>query len=525
VESQAQFPAQSTGHAVEPITSTLRGGALVILALSLALATFIEVLDTTVANVAVPTISGAMGVAIGQGTWVISSYTMAAAIAVPLTGWLAGRVGERRLFLISVFLFTAASVACALSTNLSALIVCRTLQGFLSGPMVPLSQTMMLRAFPPNKRSLALSLWGVTVLLAPIFGPVIGGWLVDNHSWHWIFLINLPIGLFAFAGSITLLPPDNTARTTTPIDFIGIVLLIVGVGSLQAVLDLGREYSWFDSHLITGLMITAVLALGALLIWEFGERHPVLDLSVFRDRNFSLCLAIISAGMMGFAFIGVIFPLWLQTSMAYSAFQAGLAMAPFGVLALVAAALVGKYGDQIDPRLIASFGFLVFCLSLLWESHFTLTMTFWQIAIPGFILGIGLPCFFIPMVTVMLSRVSDEQLASANGLSNFFRTLAFAFGTAISVTFWNNRGDYHYGTLAQRVLPTAPGTSAFIDGLKNLGVTGNNAIHPIQQVAQQQSIMLATNDMFFLTSMVCLLLAACVWLTKPKKGGVMQLGH
>lgn len=514
-----------TTNAASLIGSPLRGGALFILALSLALATFIEVLDTTVANVAVPTISGAMGVAIGQGTWIISSYTMAAAVAVPLTGWLAGRVGERRLFLISVLLFTAASVACALSTSLSALIVCRTLQGFLSGPMVPLSQTMMLRAFPPNRRSLALSLWGVTVLLAPIFGPVIGGWLVDNHSWHWIFLINLPIGLFAFAGSITLLPSDKISRTTTPVDVFGIILLIIGVGSLQAVLDLGREYNWFDSQLISGLMITAVLALGALLIWEFGERHPVLDLSIFRDRNFSLCLAIISVGMMGFAFIGVIFPLWLQTSMAYSAFQAGLAMAPFGVLALVAAALVGKYGDQIDPRLIASFGFVVFCLSLLWEAKFTLSMAFWQIATPGFILGIGLPCFFIPLVTVMLSRVPDEKLASANGLSNFFRTLSFAFGTAISVTFWNNRGDYHYGTISQRVLSTSPGTSSFVDGLKYIGITGNNNIHPIQQVIEQQAIMLATNDMFFLTSMVCLLLAACVWLTKPKKGIAMYLGH
>ena len=505
--------------------SPLRGAALAILALSLALATFIEVLDTTVANVAVPTISGAMGVAIGQGTWVISSYTLAAAIAVPLTGWLAGRVGEARLFFASVLLFTAASTACALSTSLGALIVCRTLQGCLSGPMVPLSQTMMLRAFAPDKRSLALSLWGVTVLLAPIFGPVVGGWLVDNHSWHWIFLINLPIGLFAFAGSVTLLPPDNAPRTTTPVDGVGIALLVVGVGSLQAVLDLGHEYGWFDSWLIISLLVTAVLALAALLIWELGERHPVIDLSVFRDRNYSLCLTIISIGMMGFALIGVIFPLWLQTVMGYSAFQAGLAMAPFGVLALVAAVLVGKYGDRFDPRAIASFGFIVFCVSLIWESHFSLNMTFWQVAAPSFILGVGLPCFFIPMVTVMLSRVPDAKLASANGLSNFIRTLAFAFGTAISVTFWDSRGDYHYGTLAQRVTQNSPGTQAFIGGLKNLGITAASSVHPIQQAIQQQSIMLAPNDMLFMTSMICLVLAACVWLTKPKHGLAMQLGH
>lgn len=503
----------------------LRGGALILLTAALALATFIEVLDVTVANVAVPAISGSMGVSTGQGTWVISSYTMAAAIAVPLTGWLAGRFGEARLFLAAVLLFTLASVACALATDLRMLIACRALQGLVSGPMVPLSQTMMMQAFPPDKRALAISLWGVTVLLAPIFGPVIGGWLVDTHSWHWIFLINLPLGLAAFAVCALLLPPDRAPRSTTPVDTIGIVLLVIGVGSLQAVLDLGREYGWFDSTLIRGLAVTAILALGALLIWEAGERYPVVDLSLFRDRNYSFCLAIVAIGTMGFALVGVIFPLWLQTVMGYSAFRAGLAMAPFGVLALVAAALVGKYGEKLDPRLIASFGFLVFCGTLLWDSHFSLDISFAQVAAPGFILGIGLPCFFIPMIAVMLSRVPDAKLASANGLSNFLRTLAFAFGTAISVTFWENRGDYHYGTLAQGVRTAAPGTQMFLDGVGRIGMPDSYGLYAAAQATQQQSLMLATNDLFFMTGMMCLALAAAVWLTRIKPGVTMQMGH
>jgi MFS transporter, DHA2 family, multidrug resistance protein len=503
----------------------LRGIALVLLTTALALATFIELLDTTITNVTVPAISGAMGVSIGHGTWVISSYTMAAAISVPLTGWLAGRLGETRLFLASVLLFTLASTACALSTSMPVLVACRTLQGLVSGPMVPLSQTLLLRIFAVEKRALAIALWGVTVLLAPIFGPVIGGYLVDNYSWHWIFLINLPIGLFAAFVCATLLPADTTVRSTTPIDAIGLVLLVVGVGSLQAVLDLGREYGWFDSSLIIGLTITAILALGAFLIWEYAERYPVVDLTLFRDSNYTVSLLIIFAGMMGFALVGVVFPLWLQTVMGYSAFQAGLAMASFGVLALVFAALIGNYGEKLDPRLIASFGFTVFCLTMLWYARFSLNLTFWQIAAPGFILGIGLPCFFIPMVTVMLSRVPDEKLASATGFSNFLRTLAFAFGTALSVTIWDNRGNFHYGSLAQNISSVAAGTQEYVGDLQRLGIAGNHGIVAIQQATQQQSYMLATNDMFLLASALCMFLAVSVWLTRPRRGAAMQLGH
>jgi MFS family permease len=261
------------------------------------------------------------------------------------------------------------------------------------------------------------------------------------------------------------------------------------------------------------------------LIWESAERHPVVDLSLFRDRNYTLSVLIISAGMMGFALVGVVFPLWLQTVMGYSAFQAGLAMSTFGVLALVFAALVGNYGEKFDPRLIASFGFMVFCLTMLWYTRFSLNMTFWQIAAPGFILGIGLPCFFIPMVAVMLSRVPDENLASATGFSNFLRTLAFAFGTALSVTIWDNRGNFHYGSLVQGISHAAAGTQEYVDGLQRIGIAGNHGIVAIQQATQQQSYMLATNDMFLLASVLCLVLAASVWLTRPRRGIALNLGH
>lgn len=500
---------------------------LALLTAALSLATFIETLDMTIANVAVPAIAGAMGVSTSQGTWVISSYTVGAAIAVPLTGWLSTRVGEARLFMLSLFMFTAASAACAMASNMSMLISFRALQGLLSGPMVPLSQTLLLRAFPQEKRGLALSLWGLTVLLAPIFGPVVGGWLVDNYSWHWIFLINVPIGIAALAVCSSLLPADirDTRKKPTAIDLIGMTLLVIGVGSLQAALDLGHQYDWFESIFIKGLLIVAALMLGALVIWERGERHPVVDLSLFRDPNYSMSLAIIAIGMMGFALIGVVFPLWLQTVMQYSAFRAGLAMAPFGVLALVFAALIGQYGERLDPRIIASFGFVVFCLSLLWDTRFTINMSFWQIAAPGFILGIGLPCFFIPMTNVMLSRVPDAKLASATGLFNFLRTLSFGFGTSISATLWDNRGEYHYGVLAHRVSNEAVGTTNYLTTLHSYSLPNHLDLFALQNTARQQAYMLATNDMFLMTSLLCALLAASVWLTRPKRGQSMQIVH
>ncbi|MFM0731601.1 DHA2 family efflux MFS transporter permease subunit [Paraburkholderia sediminicola] len=505
----------------------MRGAQLALLTFALSLATFIEVLDSTVTNVAVPAISGSLGVSNSQGTWVISSYSVAAAIAVPLTGWLSRRLGETRLFLGAVILFTLTSLLCGVAGDFHLLVVCRALQGLFSGPMVPLSQTILLRTFPPDKRVVALALWAMTVLLAPIFGPVVGGWIIDNFSWPWIFLINLPIGIFSFAVCMTLLRPDAKAAAAkaAPIDLPGIILLVVGVGSLQTVLDLGHDRGWFDSPLILTLAIVAGLAIVSLLIWEAGERHPVIDLSLFRDRTFSFCVLIISLGMMAFSVVGVIFPLWLQAVMGYTAYQAGLATAPLGVLALVFSILVGIYAGRFDARLLATFGFLVFAAVLWWDAHFTLTMTFRQIITPGLIQGIGLPCFFIPLTAATLSRVSDDKLAAASSLSNFLRTLSAAFGTAMSVTLWDNRALYHYDVVAQSVTKSSGNTQRFVQSLRGMGIDGARELTTLHHVVQQQAYMMATGDMFYMASITCLVLAAMMWLTRPKRGAAMALGH
>src|SRR5258708_7488616 len=346
----------------------LRGAWLALLTFALSRATFIEVLDSTVTNVAVPSIAGSLAVSNAQATWVISSYSVAAAIAVPLTGLLCEGCGEARVFGWSVLLFALTSLLCGIASNLEMLVLCRAMQGLCSGPMVPLSQAILLRSFPPEKRVFALALWAMTVLLAPIFGPVLGGWIIDQFSWPWIFFINLPIGLFAFAACAALLQRERRDARQPPIDTMGIVLLVVGVGALQGVLDLGRDHGWFDSPLIVCLSSIAALALVSLLIWESAEPFPVIDLSLFRNHTFSFGVAIISLGMVSFSVIGVIFPLWLQTVMGYTAFQAGLTVAPLGILALVFSLLIGIFLDRFDARIVTSFGFLVFFAVLAWDA-------------------------------------------------------------------------------------------------------------------------------------------------------------
>ncbi|MEK6422152.1 MAG: DHA2 family efflux MFS transporter permease subunit [Burkholderia gladioli] len=503
----------------------MRGARLALLTFALSLATFIEVLDSTVTNVAVPSISGSLGVSNSQGTWVISSYSVAAAIAVPLTGWLAKRVGERRLFVTSIVLFTLTSMLCGLANDLHVLVVCRALQGLCSGPMVPLSQTILMRAFPKDKRTLALALWAMTVLLAPILGPVVGGWIVSNYSWPWIFLINLPIGLFSFTVCMTLLKPAREGGEAGPIDVVGIVLLVVGVGALQAMLDLGHDRGWFGSPLICTLAIVAALAIVSLLIWERGESHPVVDLSLFRDRTFSFCVLIISLGMMAFSVVGVVFPLWLQTVMGYNAFHSGLAAAPLGILAFVFSILVGLYSSRFDARVLATFGFMVFACVQWNNAHFTLNMTFTQIITPGLIQGMGLPCFFIPLTAATLSRIPDDKLAAASSLSNFLRTLSAAFGTAMSVTLWENRATYHYDIVSQAVTKSDGNTQRYIDALHATGITGTRELLSISNVVHKQAYMMATGDMYFMASTTCLTLACMMWLTRPKRGAAMTIGH
>ncbi|MGN6085187.1 DHA2 family efflux MFS transporter permease subunit [Trinickia sp.] len=517
--------AASASGAPQAAPAQLTGGTLALLTVGLAFGTFMEVLDTSIANVAVPTISGSLGVATSDGTWVISSYSVAAAIAVPLTGWLARRVGEVRLFTMSVLAFTMASALCGLAVNFPSLIAFRLLQGLVSGPMVPLSQTILMRSYPPEKRGLALGLWAMTVIVAPIFGPVMGGWITDNYTWPWIFYINLPIGLISAASAFFLLRGRETKTTKQRIDAVGLALLVVGVSCLQMMLDLGKDRDWFNSTFIVALALIAAIALAFLLAWEITEKTPVIDLTLFKDRNFALGALIIFLGYMAFFGSVVIFPLWLQTVMGYTAGLAGLATAPVGLLALVLSPIIGRNLHRLDLRMVASLAFTVFAIVSVWNGTFTLDVPFGHVILPRIVQGIGVACFFVPMTTITLSSIPDERLASASGLSNFLRTLAGAIGTAISTTFWENDAIYHHAVLAESISAYSPNTTSYRDALGTLGLSGDSIGAQLNSLVTQQGYMMATNDFFRISCAAFVLLAMLVWITKPKRGAGGVIAH
>lgn len=500
-------------------------GQLALLTIGLGLGTFMEVLDTSIANVAVPTIAGSLGVSASQGTWVISSYSVAAAIAVPLTGWLARQVGEHRLFMWSLIAFTVCSTLCGMASNMTMLVIFRLLQGLVSGPMVPLSQTILLRNFPPHKRGLAMALWAMTVIVAPILGPLLGGWITENYHWSWIFLINIPVGISSIVIVHTLLKGRETETSRMPFDMTGLVLLVFGVGSLQMLLDLGNDRDWFSSPLILTLGITAAVCLIFLVIWELGEKHPVIDLRLFKKRNFGLGVLMLGVGYMTFFSTVVIFPLWLQQIMGYNSALAGLATAPVGLLALLFSPIIGQNLNRWDARTVVSIGFIIFAFVAFWSASYTLDSSFFQIIQPRLLQGIGIACFFVPINTIMLSGMEEDKLASASGLSNFVRTLSGAIGTSISVSLWEHRAIYHHARLGESIVDGSPATQGYLHQLQSLGITGNAAHAQMNGVLSSQAYMLATNDFYYLCGGVFVILIGMVWITKPKRGEVASMGH
>ena len=493
----------------------LAGAALPLMTVTVAFATFMEVLDTSVANVSVPAIAGDLAVSPAQGTWVISSYSVASAIAVPLTGWLARRVGEVRLFLISVTLFTLMSMLCGLSTSLPMLVACRLLQGLCSGPMVPLSQTLLLKNYPAAKRGLALGLWSMTIVVAPVLGPMLGGWITENLSWPWIFYINVPIGIACVVTNAWLLLGRESETARGPIDAVGLALLVIGVGALQMMLDNGNDLDWFGSPVIVALAVTAAIALVVLVVWELTDPHPVVDLTLFALPNFRVGVIVLFTAFVIFFSTIVIIPLWLQTVMQYTSSWAGLATAPIGVLSLVLSPLIGRNLARLNLRLVLSFGFAVFAVVCLWSARFALNASFGEVVLPRLLTGVALACFFVPITSVVLSGIPPERVAAAAGLSNFLRTLGGAVGTAASVTLWNRLATAHHAVLSERTSTLDGGYRDYVDVLQGAGFADEPAARLFNQGVDAQSFMLATNDLFAWAALVFLALIPLVWLARP----------
>jgi DHA2 family multidrug resistance protein len=501
------------------------GLPLIILSIAMAVATFMEVLDTAIANVSVPTIAGNLATSANQGTWVVSSYGLAAAIAVPLTGWIANRFGQVRVFVVSIILFTLTSALCGLANSLPMLVSFRFLQGLVSGPMVPLSQTLLLSCYPPSRRGIAMALWAMTVVVAPIFGPLLGGYITDNLTWPWIFYINVPIGLVAAYITYKFLSKRETATQKLPIDVIGIILLVLGVGSLQLMLDNGNDLDWFNSHIIMGLAATAIMALTFFVAWELTDKHPIVDLTLLKHPNFRYGVIALSLGYMAFFGMNVMFPLWLQTVMNYTPTWAGIATAPVGIFALLFSPVIGKNINRLNLRMVASVSFIIFGTTAYWFSTFNLDTSLSHLIPPRLIQGFAIACFFIPINTIILSRITPEKMAEASGLANFFRTLSGSFGTALVVLILDHRSKEHQVRLGEYITPTSQTFIEYMDKLRLAGFSTETAYVQVQNMLIQQSLMMATSEVFWLCSILFAGLIGVIWLTKPPFGAGGGGGH
>jgi MFS transporter, DHA2 family, multidrug resistance protein len=506
-------PASSPG---EP--APLSGLTLALGTVALSLATFMNVLDTSIANVSLPAIAGDLGVSPDQGTWVITSFGVANAISLPLTGWLTQRYGQVRLFVASVLLFVLASFLCALAPTLGVLIALRVVQGAVAGPMIPLSQSLLLSSYPKAKAGSALAIWGITTLVAPVVGPLLGGWITDNVSWPWIFYINVPVGLAAVAVTWMIYRTRESPTRKLPIDGIGLGLLVLWIGALQIMLDKGKDLDWFGSTQIWLLAIAASVGFAVFIVWELTERHPVVDLRLFARRNFwtsSLAMSLAYGAFFGNV---VLLPLWLQQYMGYTATEAGMVLAPVGVLAIVLTPFVGRAINKVDPRIFVTGAFLIFALVLFMRADFNTSADFWTLMVPTIIQGAAVAIFFIPLVTLSLSGLSPDRIPSASGIFNFARITAGSFGTSIATTAWDHRATLHHAQLVERLSSADPASSEALATLHASGLTPDQSYALLNRLVDQQAFMLSANDVFYVSALLFLALIGVVWLARPVRG-------
>ncbi|WP_147693840.1 DHA2 family efflux MFS transporter permease subunit [Vogesella mureinivorans] len=484
----------------------LQGGQLWLAALLLAAANFVAVLDTTIANVSVPNIAGSLGVSSSQGTYVITSYAVAEAITVPLTGWLAARFGTVRLFAGAMMLFGVFSLLCGMATSLEMLILFRVLQGLAGGPLMPMSQTLLLQIFPKEKAGAAIGLWSMTTLVAPIMGPILGGVLCDEASWPWIFYINVPIAIACGYFGWHLLKRYQSPLMKMRFDTIGLALLVLWVGAFQIMIDEGKNLDWFGSPIIVGLAVVSAIGFAAFMIWELTERDPVVNLRVFRHRGYWVSVATISLAFGSFFGATVLTPQWLQAYMGYTATEAGHATAMSGILAVLVAPLAAQLSQKMDPRPLVFAGVMWLGAVTLYRSFGTTDMGFWQVALPLLFQGVGMPFFFVPLTGLAMASVEPEEMASAAGLMSFMRTLAGAFATSIVTTAWDDKASHYHAELTALVDSTPQALQQLGNGSIDAGR------EQLSQLIQAQSIMLSTNELFWLSGLSFVLAACMIWL-------------
>ncbi len=441
---------------------------------------------------------------------------------MPLTGWLTQRFGAVRLFTASVLLFVLTSWLCGFATSLEMLVFFRVLQGAVAGPMIPLSQTLLLSSYPPSRAGTALALWGVTTLVAPVVGPLLGGWITDNISWPWIFYINVPVGLLAALMTWSIYRHRETPMHKLPIDTVGLALLVLWVGSLQLMLDTGKEHDWFASGFVVALAVVAVVSFAVFVLWELTDAHPVVDLSLFFQRNFAAGALALSVAYGVFFGNVVLLPLWLQQWLGYTSTTAGMALAPVGLFAIVLTPFVGKKVGQWDPRRIATFAFIVFALVMWLRAQFSTDTDFAHIMIPTLIQGVAMAFFFIPLTSITLSGLPPQRIPAAAGLSNFVRITAGAMGVSITTTLWEDRAALHHAHLTEALVQGQGVFAITMEQLQKAGLSQEQAWAQINRLIDQQAYTRAVDDIFWASSVLFLLLIGLIWLTRrPEAIGKM----
>lgn len=493
----------------------LHGRRLVAASIAVPASAFMVVLDTSIANVSVPSIAGDLGVSPASGTWVITSYAVADAIVVPLTGWLALRLGTIRLFLGALIGFVLMSFACGMSSSLEALVGFRILQGMAGAPLLALTQALLYTMYPRERIMVGQAIFAMTALSAPLLGPILGGWIADRWSWEWIFLINVPVGLAAATITWRVLRSQEATPRKVPVDVVGLVLLIVAVGSLQLMLDKGRELDWFGSPLIVGLAATAVVGFAFFIAWELTDRDPIVDLRLFTNRNFSVAVVMLSLTYGVFFGAIVLIPLWLQQFHGYSPFAAGWATAPSGLLVVLLAPVAARYATTVDTRYFLTVALLIlivtFAMRLTWTPDVDMATVMWS----QLIQGAGSALFFLPLSQISLGSVRPEQIAMGAGLQNFVRTASGAFAASLSLTVWDHQTIRHHADLSAHVSVYAPATRDWLVQAQQLGIDGTAALALLESQMMQQAALSGLLDYFAFCIPAFVLLLGVTWWLRP----------
>jgi DHA2 family multidrug resistance protein len=466
------------------------------------------VLDTTIINVTVPHIAGAFAASPDEGTWTITSYAVAEAFTVPLSGWLAARFGAVKVFLAGIIGFAVASILCGLSTSLDMLVILRVIQGLAGGPLIPMSQILILKVTPKRHTEMAMGLWMMTTILAPIAGPILGGLLADSVGWRWAFYLNVPVSLICAVWAWRLFAGRHESVVAQRIDYVGLTLLAIWVSALQIMLDNGERLDWFGSPRIIALAAVALTGFVFFVIWEVTDRDPVVDLRLFRHRGFAVAALAMTLTFGAFFASIVLLPLWLQINLGYTATLSGDVLALQGVLGVLMAPLVAAVMPRIDSRILMSAGLGILALAIFYRSNFALNIGFNQMVLPQLAMGLGIPLFFVPLMTISVTAVNANETASASGIINFLRTLAGAVATAMVISAWNSDQARTHFTLAGRL----QNTDVALQTLQDQGQTPDQALQALDGAVQSQSLMLATNHMAVLLALVLALTALGIWL-------------